>query len=69
MGIWNVRTMYQIGMTAQIAAEMTRLDNKLALLGISVTRWTHTGQRRILTGELLPFSGHEEKIMPLTPKG
>jgi len=33
---------------------------KHALLGISETRWTQTGQRRISTGELLLFFGYEE---------
>jgi len=61
--------MYQIGKTAQIAAEMTHLDNELALLGISETRWIQTGQRKTHTGELLPFSGHEEKMMPPTSMG
>ena len=59
MGTWNVRTMYQTGKTAQVAAEMTRY--KLTLLGISETRWAQAGQRRISTGELLLFSGHEEE--------
>ena len=36
MGTWNVRTMYQTGMTAQVAAAMTKY--KLALLGISETK-------------------------------
>ena len=51
-------TMYQPGQVAHEAAEMT--DYKVALLGISETRWTQTGQRRIPTRELLLFSGHEE---------
>ena len=58
MGTWNVRTVYQTGKVAHEAAEMTHY--KLALLGISETRWTQAGQRRIPTGELLLLSGHEE---------
>ncbi|KAK7090431.1 hypothetical protein V1264_010229 [Littorina saxatilis] len=58
IGTWNVRTMYEPGKTAQVAAEMRR--NNLTLLGISETRWTDAGQRRLMTGELLLYSGHEE---------
>ncbi|XP_070210937.1 craniofacial development protein 2-like [Littorina saxatilis] len=50
--------MYEPGKTAQVAAEMRR--NNLTLLGISETRWTDGGQRRLMTGELLLYSGHEE---------
>ena len=39
---WNVRTMYEIGKSAQIAAEMWRY--KRAVLGLCVTRWTRSGQ-------------------------
>ena len=62
MGTWTMTTMYQTRKTAQVAAEITKY--KLALLGISETRWTQTGQRRIYTGELLLFSGHEEEDSP-----
>ncbi|KAK7103731.1 hypothetical protein V1264_018575 [Littorina saxatilis] len=58
IGTWNVRTMYEPGKTAQVAAEMRR--NNLTLLGISETRWTDAGQRRLMTGELLLYSGYEE---------
>ena len=54
-----VRTIYQTGRMAQVAAEMTKY--KLALLGIIKTSWTQTGQRRISKGERLLFSGHEEQ--------
>ena len=43
MGTWNVRTMYETGKTAQVAAEMTKY--KRVLLGIIKTRWIQTGQR------------------------
>ena len=56
--------MYQTGKTAQVAAEMKNYN--LALLGISETRWTQSGQRRIPTGEMLLFSGHEEDDAPHT---
>ena len=35
MGTWNVRTMYEAGKTAQVAAEMRRFN--LALLGLCKT--------------------------------
>jgi hypothetical protein len=56
--------MYEPGKTAQVAAEMGR--NNLTVLGISETRWTQTGQRRLGTGELLLYSGHEESDSPHT---
>ena len=37
---------------------MKRYD--LAILGISESRWTGSGQKRLATGELLLYSGHEE---------
>jgi len=50
--------MYQTVKTAQVTAEMNNYN--LALLGISDTRWTQPGQRRIPTEEMLLFSGHDE---------
>nr|KAG5710957.1 hypothetical protein BaRGS_013691 [Batillaria attramentaria] len=38
----------------------------LTLLGISETRWTQAGQKRLLTGEMLLYSGHEEDNAPHT---
>ena len=57
-GTWNVRTMYEAGKTAQVAAEMRK--HNLAILGINEARWTGSGQRRLTTGELLLYSGHED---------
>ena len=64
VGTWNVRTMYETGKTAQIATEMKRYN--LTLLGISETHWTQSGQKRINTGEMLLYSGHEEDNAPHT---
>jgi len=58
IGTWNVQTMYQSGKTAQIAAEMKKY--KISLLGLSETRWIQSGQTRLLSGELLLYSGHEQ---------
>lgn len=49
IGTWNVRTMYE--KMAQVAAEMK--NNNLIILGISETRWTQAGQRKLTTRELL----------------
>ena len=62
IGTWNVKTMYQSGKTAQVAAEMRNYN--IALLGISETRWTQSGQKRLMTGEMLLYSGHEEDDAP-----
>ena len=58
IGTWNVRTMFEAGKTVQVAAEMKKYN--LTILGISEARWTGSGQRRLSTGELLLYSGHEE---------
>ena len=48
------------GKMAQVATEMPHYIYTLSLLGISQSKWTQTGQSSISTGELLPFTGHEE---------
>ena len=63
-GTWSVRTMYETGKTAQIAAEM-RLY-KLAVFGLCETRWTRSAQIRLATGETLIYSGHAEEDAPHT---
>lgn len=42
IGTWSVRTMYEAGKTAHIAAEMRNCN--LTLLGISETKWIQSGQ-------------------------
>ena len=64
IGTWNVRTMYQAGKTFQIAQEMRNYN--LALLGISEARWTQSGQKILMSGELLLYSGHEDEGAPHT---
>ena len=64
IGAWNVRTMYEAGKAAQIAAEMR--SYKLTILGISEARWTGWGQKRLISGEMVIFSGHEEDDAPHT---
>ena len=60
--IWNVRTMYEAGKTAQVASEMRRFN--LSLLGLCETRWTQSGRLRLTTGEIILYSGHEEDDAP-----
>jgi exonuclease III len=55
--------MYETGKVTQVAQEMR--NYKLEVLGISEVRWTQSGQRRLATGELLLYSGHEDDA-PLT---
>ncbi|VDP20396.1 unnamed protein product [Schistosoma margrebowiei] len=56
--------MWETRKTSQIAMEMRRYN--LAVLGISETHWTQTGQKRLATGEMLLYSGHEEENAPHT---
>ncbi|VDP28251.1 unnamed protein product [Schistosoma margrebowiei] len=56
--------MWETGKTSQIAIEMRRYN--LAVLGISETHWTQAGQKRLATGEMLLYSGHEEDNAPHT---
>nr|CAH8843517.1 unnamed protein product [Trichobilharzia regenti] len=58
MGTWNVRTMYETGKAAQIAAEMRRY--RIEVLGICESRWNGTGRCQLPTGETVIFSGHPE---------
>ena len=64
IGTWNVRTMYEAGKAAQVAAEMR--SYKLTLLGICETRWIQAGQITLASGEMLMYSGHEEEDAPHT---
>jgi hypothetical protein len=58
IGTWNVRTVCQAGKAAQIAAEMRNYN--VVLLGISEAGWTQAGKKRLMSGEMLLYSGHEE---------
>ena len=64
IGTWNVRTMFEAGKAAQVAVEMR--NYKISILGISEARWTDSGQKRLTTGELLLYSGHEDENGPHT---
>lgn len=56
--------MYQSGKTMQVVREMQRYN--ITILGISETRWTQSGQKRLASGEMLLYSGHEEEDAPHT---
>ncbi|VDP27139.1 unnamed protein product [Schistosoma margrebowiei] len=56
--------MWETGKTSQIATEMRKYN--LAVLGISETHWTQAEQKRLATGEMLLYSGHEEENAPHT---
>lgn len=64
VGTWNLWTMYETGKTSQVAAEIKCCH--LILLGISEICWIQSGQRRLLNGEMLLYSGHEEDKATLT---
>ena len=71
---WNVRTMYETGKSKQVSVEMKRLylfiskqvsvemkRYNLHILGVSETRWTQSGQKHLSSGELILYSGREDK--------
>ena len=59
IGCWNVRTMYQVGKTANIMKEFRKYN--LNIMGISEMRWTGFGELRTATGETILYSGAEEE--------
>ena len=61
-GTWTVRSMYEAGKSAQIAAEMTAY--KLSILGLCETRWIESGRVRLSTGQTVLFSGHDDANAP-----
>ena len=56
--------MYETGKTFLVATEMRAYN--LALLGISETRRTQSGRKKLNSGELLLYSGHEDVDSPHT---
>ncbi|VDP53461.1 unnamed protein product [Schistosoma margrebowiei] len=61
---FRVTQLHKTGKTSQIATEMRKYN--LAVLGIRETHWTQAGQKRLNTGEMLLYSGHEEENAPHT---
>ena len=58
VGLWNTRTMYETGKTAQVIKEMQRY--RLNILGVSEVRWTGSGKYVAPTGEIMYYSGRED---------
>ena len=58
IGCWNVRTLYQTGKLAQVLKEMKQY--KINILGITESRWTETGKRKLGTGETIIWSGRTD---------
>ncbi|XP_055891507.1 craniofacial development protein 2-like isoform X2 [Biomphalaria glabrata] len=56
----NARTMSKIGKTEQMAALMRK--NNWDILAISETRWPGSGLIKLDLGELVLYSGHEDKF-------
>ena len=59
LGCWNVRTLYQIGKTANVTREFRKYN--LDLFGLSEVRWTGFGELKTATGESILYSGAEEE--------
>ena len=62
-GTWNVRTMYEAGKCAQIAAEMTAYN--LSILDLCETRWLESGCIQLSTGQTVLYSGHDSVNVPI----
>ena len=58
VGCWNVRTMYQTGLAAQVANEMKRYN--IDILGVSECRWTDAGKTMLTSGETILYSGRND---------
>ena len=56
--------MYQVGKVHQVAKEMKRL--RLAILGVSETRWTGAAKVHVTTGETVLYSGLASPTCPLS---
>ena len=56
---WNVKTMYQLGKTAQVCREMRRYN--IDILGVGECRWTGFGKIQTQTGETIIYSGREDQ--------
>ena len=59
IGQWNVRTLYESGKVAQLAAELRRY--RLEILGVSEARWSQFRETELVTGELFTYSGKGNK--------
>ena len=58
-----MRTLYESGKVALLAAEMRRY--RLEILGVSEARWNQFGETELATGELFIYSGKGTKMMSM----
>ena len=59
IGQWNVRTMYEARRASVVAREMNNYG--LAILGVSETHWTQSGETRLQDGITVLYSGRTEE--------
>ena len=55
---WNVRTLYQTGKLAQVLREFQ--NYRLDILGVCEARWTGRGQRTLISGHTILYSGRSD---------
>ena len=60
IGCWNVRNLYTIGKSAQLAKEMEKYN--IDILGVSECGWTGHGKVKLSTGESVIFSGRDDNL-------
>ena len=72
IGFWNLKTTYETGKLAQVAAEMRRYN--LYALEINQSRWAGSGRYITNTGETFLYCGrndnhHQEGVAVMLRKG
>lgn len=59
IGCWNVRTMYEISKSHQVAEEMER--NNITILALSEIRWKGVGKTKLQNGKTVIYSGKTQE--------
>ena len=59
VGCWNIRTMYTVGKTAQVAREMQRY--RLYLMGLNEIGWTGAGRIKTRNGYTMIHAGEQNE--------
>ena len=54
LGTWNVGTLYEAERTLQVVREMK--NQRISLLGLRETRWLHSRQKKLSSGEVILYS-------------
>jgi hypothetical protein len=70
---WNVQTMYKTGKMVQLVKEFDNYMYNLDIFGISETRWSGNGKRRLASGHTIIFLKrsddlHSERVALLLKK-